>query len=525
MKKEENATSKNNIVEVKNNVVTLSKKILNILNNVWNKIILTIKKIAKMHFGKFSGTHVLVVGALALLLLFFMFKGIFGHDGIDYPVIYNNNDGDLYLMDRKTKNDDKAIKLANGESVSNVIYANTTNRYVLFQKNEALYLYDSKEKDETTKVVSDVSGYAFTEDDKYIVALDEDDNLKVYNYKETKKIESDVSNIVAISKDYILYEKENNLYVRSVNPKKDDRLKVTDDYDTYIHFSEDGKNVLYINNDRELYSFNIRKDEDKKIAKNVRTYYCDTESCEKLFYVENDETKSVYYYDGNDSQKVAKDIYSVNAYDVENKQLVYATLEDGKYNLYYQKATKDAVLIEDELESVRTVKIFDGKAIYYITGENEAKYVKINGAKIGNIKSIGEDVTGYFYLHKNGYVFVSDVKDNEGTLCLAKNGSVKEIDDDVNTNLITIGENGKSIYYLKDYNTSGDLYVSKGGKGREIEKDVYSYEYVKDDLIYLIKDYSVSKSRGDLYRYTNKSVQVAEDVTRIASSPVYFELN
>ena len=54
---------------------------------------------------------------------------------------------------------------------------------------------------------------------------------------------------------------------------------------------------------------------------------------------------------------------------------------------------------------------------------------------------------------------------------------------------------------------------------------MYNYEYVKDNLIYLIKDYSVSKSRGDLYRYTNKSVLIVEDVTRMASIPVYFELD
>ena len=45
---------------------------------------------------------------------------------------------------------------------------------------------------------------------------------------------------------------------------------------------------------------------------------------------------------------------------------------------------------------------------------------------------------------------------------------------------------------------------------------------MNDNLIYLIRDYSTSKGSGDLYRYTNKSVKVAENVTRIASSPVYY---
>ena len=43
-----------------------------------------------------------------------------------------------------------------------------------------------------------------------------------------------------------------------------------------------------------------------------------------------------------------------------------------------------------------------------------------------------------------------------------------------------------------------------------------------ENLIYFIRDYSTSKGSGDLYKYTNKSVKIAEDVTRIASSPVYY---
>ena len=100
------------------------------------------------------------------------------------------------------------------------------------------------------------------------------------------------------------------------------------------------------------------------------------------------------------------------------------------------------------------------------------KYVRIRGEKISSLKHIGDDVTGYLYLHKKGYVFVGDVKNNLGTLYLAKSGNVKQIDEKVNATLITVGTSGNSIYYLKDYQTTGDLYVSKGGN---IFSDVFSY--------------------------------------------------
>lgn len=507
-----------------NKLVVVSNKIVKTISRTGVLVKKGLNNFTKMKIGKVSGKHILV-GALALVFLLLCLN-LFKSNDVNYPIIYNNSDGDLYLMDVKGKNEEDAIKLANGESVSNVIYANTSDRYVLFQKNDSLYLYDASSKDETTKIMDNVLRYSFTEDDKYVVAIDDKNNLKIYNYKETEKIESDVSNIVRVSSERILYEKENKLYVRSLNPKKEDRQKVTEEYDAYVTFSKDGKQVLYINNDKELYAYNIKKDTNKKIAKDVSSYYCDDKSCNKLFYIENSDKKTIYYYDGKNEEKVAKDINSINAYDVSNKQVVYSTFKDSKYTLYYQSVGHDAVKIEGKLNSIRTVKIFDGKGIYYISGENEVKYAKINGAKLGDVKSIAKDVTGYLYLHKDGYAFVAKVdKSSNGTLFIAKNGKAREIDDNVNSSLITVSKDGKRIYYLKDYKSSGDLYVTNGGKGKKIADDIYTFEYVNNDLLYYIKDYSSSKSRGDLYRYNNKSVKLASNVTRIASVPVYFELN
>lgn len=467
-----------------------------------------------------------ILGVLvAVIVVVFGIKLFSGKD-VDYPVVYNKGDGDLYLMNTKDKKDDDATKLAKNESISNVLYANDTDRYVLFQKDEALYLYDSKNKEATSKISDDVVSYRFSEDDKYVVIIDNDDNLKVYNFKETEKIDSDVSEILAIQDNKIIYEKEHKVYVRSINSKKDDRKKVTESYDSNIHFSEDTKNILYINSNKELYKYNISKDKDDKIAKDVINYYCDSKACDKLFYIENSDSKSIYYYDGKDSNKVAKDIYNVNAVSVDGKKIVYSTLKDGEYTLYYQMVGKDEVKIEGKLTSIRTVKIFDDKEIYYINGKNEVKYVKINGAKIGDVKKLGEDVTGYLYLHKNGYAFVADVdKSSNGTLYISNSGKAKKIDNDVNSSMITVSKDGKNIYYMKDYNTSGSLYVTNGGKGKKLDDDVRTFEYIKDDLIYYIKDYVEKKSKGDLYRYTGKSTKISEDVTRIANPPVYYEAN
>lgn len=505
-----------------------NKNVNNLLGKVRHSIkafIHQIKNILTIRFGKIKGSY--IIGLLFFIVFIVFIGNIFKGRAIEYPVVYNTSDGDLYLSDVKVKNKEDAVKLAKSESISNVLYAHTTNRYVLFQKDEKLYLYDAKKRDETIKIVDKVIEYYFTEDDKYIVALDEENNLQVYNYKTSEKIESGVTDILAIRKDKILYEKENKLYIRNVNPKKDDKKKVTEDYDSSVSFSKEGNAILFITNDKELYMYDVKKEKEEKIAGDVSAFYCDTDSCDTLFYLENkDNTKTVYYYNGKNVEKVAKDIYMVHVIDTEKQQVVYSILEDGEYTLYYKKVNKEEVKIEDGLSGIRTVKIFEGKEIYYITGDNEAKYVSIHGAKLGNVKSLGEQVTGYFHLYKKGYAFVGNVeKNSNGNLYVASKGKAVKVDSEVSSSLLTVNQEGSKLYYLKDYSSSGDLYVTSGNKGKKIDSNIYIFEYIKDDLLYYIKDYSMSKSRGDLYRYTGKAKQIAENVTRIANSPVVYELD
>ena len=519
--KNENKSNKINIKKILNRTVKILKRLLILARKGITALVTKIKEVSKTKYGKINGNYILLGGLVVIVLFIFLLSNLFKGDIVDYPVIYNNSDGDLYLLTKNNKSDD-AIKLGNSERSEDIVYANTTKRYVLFKKKNDLYLYDARTKDETTKIVSNVVNYMFSFDDKYIITLDKEDCLRVYNFKDNIKIEKDVSSIIAISEDKILYEKERILYVRSINPKKDDRLKVTEEFDTNVKFSEDGKSIIYIDNSRMLHLFDISKDKDVEVANNVTKYYCDKKSCKKLFYESKDDVKSIFYYDGKDSTRVVKDIYNVYAYDVERKQLVYTILDNGEYSLYYQKGNSESALIENDLQGLKEVKLYEGKDIYFTTSDSELKYAKVSGSKIRVVKSIAQDVAGYLNLYKDGYVFVADTSYSNGVLNLVKEGKVKKIDEDVYINFITVGIDGDSIYYLKDYKTSGDLYVYNGGKPKSIEKDVRTYEYINDDLIYFIRDYSTSKGTGDLYRYTNKSVKIAEDVYRMASSPVYF---
>lgn len=502
------------------------QKVGNGVKNGFNKLGIACKNVKrsleKIKIGKFNGVHVFML-LVVILVLTMIFSG---DNYINYPVVYNNGDGDLYLMPTNVKSEDKAIKLSSDESLSDVLYANTTDRYVLFKKGDALYLYDAKDKDETTKIASDVKEYQFSDSDKYIVYLNNDDELMVYDYKENHKLDSDVSNVVKdIVNDKILYVKENVLYIRSVNYKKKDRNKITEDFDVFVRFSEDGKKVVYISGDGEgkLFTYDVKKDRKDKIANDVTTYYCDDKSCDELFYVTQEDTRNLYYYDGKESKSVSKDLYSVASVDVKNKRVLYTKNVKGELILYFQTVGKDAYEVENKMNSLKPAKLFDD-GIYYFTDDRDLNYVAIKGSKLGHTKNIGKDVIVSLYEYKDGFVFLENVENAKGDLYIAKNGKSRKIDEKVSSGLVSISNDGSKIYYLRNYkDNKGDLCVSKGGKGKLILEDVYEYQYVKDDLIYAIKDYIASKARGDLYRYTGKATLLGTGITRIASIPSQYE--
>ena len=506
--------------KVKDVLKDISKSVKTVMGNIGDAL----ESFAKKDFGKFKGRHV-ILGVITLFVVFILglFVSNLGDKTLDYPVIYNNEDGKLMLITSKTKNEDDAIKLSSSDSTSSIVYANTTERYVLFVKNQSLYLYDSKAKDQTTKIVNDVEDYSFTDDDKYVLVLDSENNLYSYNYKDKTKLDSDVT-VFYTNGDNVVYIKDGELFIRSTNGKKDNKAKISDQYGNSVMFSEDGKKVFYMTDDNVLYSYTIKSKENVKIDSGVYDFEL-SDNGKKLYYVINEDSKkTIYYYDGKNSTKIVSDIYSLLAVDVDNEYLVYSSRdEDNKYEILFKKGTKDAVTVEKDLDGIYGAFI-DEKMIYFYDSNSELLVSKIKGNKVDKPVSLGENI-GNVIEYKKGFAFVADLdKNNSGDLYTVKNGSVKKVDTDVYSGLLRVNEDGSKIYYLKNYSSnSGELYVTSGGKGKKIDSDVYTFQVANEKLLFYIKDYSSSKGMGDLYRYTGKAVKVAENVTRMATIPSQYE--
>lgn len=453
------------------------------------------------------------VAIITIILMFFLIKSIFFNKKVtDYPMIYNKKGGELVLINKK----DKTVSLSSNDSIKDVLYANNTNKYVLFVKNSSLYLYKANKKDETIKIMGNVKKYYFSPNDKYIVSVDEDDNLYVYNYKKNEKIVSDIKEVKAVTDDEVIYLKDGKLCKRSLKYNKEEVKKIDDNFGRELTLLNN-KILIYLDSNKTLKLYNLKNEDTTKIDEDVSAYYAFND-LEEFYYLTLDST--LYYYDGTKSNKVANDIYDVASVDVENKEIVYSKY-DKKYSLYFQKGTKEASVIEKDLKNnINYVYIFNNKAVYYINKDNELMFARINGSKVGKSRTVIGDVEALsFQKTKDGYVFLADAtKKGLGTLYITNSYKAKKIDSDVVRTNIRINNDGSTIYYFKDYsNGSGSLYYSKGNKPKLIDEDVYKYQYVKDKMIYYIKDYDKTNRFGDLYQYTGKVQKIDEKVVGIAT--------
>ena len=528
------------------------------------------------------GGIVIVVIALGLIA-----KNLLkGDETPKYSLLYVSKDNDLMMVNANT---DKTEKITGDATDTEAIYANQSNRYILYTKEYKLYLLDTKKPEEPTKIAKDVNSFAFSENDKYVYYTNDESDLYIYDMKDSEKIESNVDSVIGTTKDKILYEKSNKLYVRSLKLSKDDETKIDSDI-YYSYFTEDKKAVVYYNEDSDLYLYNIGKAKSEKLASDVSEVVQANEDYSKFFYLDDEDLK---YYKNGKTIKIADEVGTVYFADVDTMQVLYTEEDDsyinyetdddyddygsgdynyddydydygsgdynyddydydyddygsGDYNyddydydydeyygvvesyLYYQKGEKDRVTVKKNIALTDAI-IDDGKAIYYIENDddqNKLYYAKISGSKVKDPEKVSSKLyssdftVGY---DKGLLVFTGD--EEKANLQLIKKDKLVEIAKDVLESNVQINNNQNKLYFLTDYDYEdgeGKFQVYNGSKLKEISKDVYSARYIRDDLIYIFKDYN--DDEVTMYRYNGKKEEkIADEVIDVM--PIYNSAN
>ena len=500
------------------NIKKLVKRIAKKIATATKKLVDKTKDYVRFHKNQVVRTLTSLGILVAVVIIAIIAKNIIvgaGIGNIGYPIIYQKSNNEIYMLEHGADVKEKE-QIEKMQGTGNIEYSNTSSRYILFKNNQDLYVYDTK-KGESSKVIDDISySYGFTPKDKYIYGQDSDSDLYVYDFKEAKQLlDNDVTSVQDYNDKNMIYEKNSALYFISFDVTKEDRTKLVDSY-ILAELSENGKYVLYTNSNNTLYRYDVKKGKHIKIASDVESFYCDDSSCDDMYYIQNTPTFTLKYYSNSKEKQLTDNIYDIVDIDVENRKVLYTITNENELSLYYLYKNNKPTKITDNYDYGSSV-VMTKDAVYYIDNEDNLMYSKLNGSSVDKAKNVAKEVQSELYPYQDGVYYYKNINENnDATYYIAKGTKTTKIADDISRNSLTLSNDGKSIYYIKDMSSgAGTLSVFNGKKNTKISEEVKKYIYIKEDGLYYLTDFNDTTKTGTLYRYDGKKTKVETEVNYI----------
>ncbi|MDD3393859.1 MAG: hypothetical protein PHG19_04375 [Anaerotignum sp.] len=201
-----------------------------------------------------------------------------------------------------------------------------------------------------------------------------------------------------------------------------------------------------------------------------------------------DEAMYTYYMQLMNGEK---EVFIANkggdVYNLQNKNVDPTSVQvsaDGKIAAYFvpDAASGSNVLMAEMLD-----------------GKSEAVEVQKNVELIGFLGD--SDILLYYYNYNGGM----------GSLGLYTANTPQEIEQ--NAAMVDFPEDRDEVYYLADSNTTtgnGTLVKYDGKETKEIDKDVFSFQYKENGKLVYLKNYDFKTGLGDLYYYDGKTTRLLD---------------
>lgn len=457
----------------------------------------------------------------------------------EMPMFYISEDGELKFLFYDYK---EPVTLAK-ESDGDVSYeVRKDNKRMLFVNNDNLYEVDlTKKKDNVEKIANDVYSFGYSDEGDYIYYVNSDDVLYSYYKKEKTKLDSDVYDVNQTFLDYLLYEKDDKVYLRSFDDKKDEKIKLGGT--TGLQVSKDNSKILYTvegknyDDGYDVYIYTIKSNDKKKIIDNVSDLVYINDNLDKLIYTrdKDDEIdakdllftdkmydedmkaldeyiyksyyKDEYYYYDDDYNRVVVTEEEYNAYLAREER--DDIRDEIDYSMYdYSMQTKDVYVYENSKEA----KLAED--IYETTAAKTEKDVELlftqlsfSGKKLEISEITEDDVEEQFEKLTTKLYYSIDEEDPVELLSYSTGAINGEI------------RNKKVYVTLTNDDYEDDLYVfTKGKKIRDSKEKVASnienISFVSEDSDDVVYVAGIKNNKGDLMIYSgNKEKTIVEDMS------------
>ena len=455
--------------------------------------------------------------------------------------------GKAYYSTLESKSKEISLK----DNNANNFVLSEDQKYIFYEVNNNLYRSSTKSaSSDYVKVAADVDYYHISKNANIITYI-KDDNLYQYNISKDSRTDAIAKDVDSFLTDdtgtKLIYEKVNNDDTSTLCYRKSassDEIVLTEKVARY-YATDDLTKVVYRTDDGRLYYQKIGRDAVKLTEKySSISFNGDIDGTFNYFLFEetnNDNKKVLNLYKSGKTIEIATD---ANVILTVQDKIYYTKQVDSKTVLYYFNGSKSVELEASYDGTTRRAvgamilifktgtgddvkfKLAKGKDVYEINASSKAKTFSFspdnktlyfidnfsNETSKGELKkaSVGSGV-------KSPKLVVEGISnyqvDNEGDLLYLKDGDIywnnKLMETEIGFGALDGKTDGK-YFYEKD----GDLYVSKGGRGKRIVSDVNACAIAPDGKVIVITNLNNTNGHCTLSYYTTKLIKIADDVER-----------
>lgn len=517
------------------------------------KLTITEEEIKNNHIVKSTKSYLIVFSTMFLAIFLLLIGSLFRTNVTpDYPIVFKGANNRLMVI---TRNND--VNDITNIDETDIVYANSDVRYILYTDKNTLYLLDTTSTENKKMLTNKASSYGFSSDDKYVYYIENNKDLYIYNRKNASSylVDSNVTKLLDVSLDYVIYEKDNSLLVKDIATQTIDT--VAKSYEDII-LSKDGKKMLYsnLNQDESLnyYLYNFTDFSNDRVLTNIEELLSYNPNFTKFIYTTkttdtiniynnikdskaSSDKKFVALYTDNatkeeleENKKLQKEIamrnemrdyaknYTVLAYDVYYQNNQTKTLLASSVNKVYLDDISDRKLIYTKMnwnnnfdlsnytsleEFKKDIETNKENGLYYKAADTEASLVKenVNDTLVVELLS-GDGI----YFSEDTNLYYSKVSNKKATsyklITKSLVNSIKDMTSDI------------GLIYLEKENDTNTLKYISGGKSSVINTNV-SEEYITisetENSIYYLKDYENNQGKLIIYNGIINS-KIADDV-------------
>ncbi len=328
-------------------------------------------------------------------------------------------------------------------------------------------------------------------------------------------------------------EMRGDLYAKSLEKLKDEKVKIDTDVCKLFGTSQDGDSHLYAKDyNAEDGSFDIyainKKNRSIRLGERTKKNPFIQKKKNSIYVLgmADDGTNNLYNVDVNSGkkEKIASGVSNILMLSKDEKTVIYDKVYSGKLADYYAytrgkqplKIAGNVVVDYNVVANKPQMSAsLDGSKVLYISefeafkGGGTLTLCEYKKGRMVSEQQISEDVYACFRADDDRFIFLKDYSPSRKVcdVYILENGEMSLLKEEVSPEMFGVSKTGDNIYYISNYNVEGAYgtleRMDMEGNALELASEVFDFDMTPVDDVLFHKNLNGDDGSFDMYLIKN----------------------